>query len=161
MAKEKVKGINDWPEAETVLGEIQELNRQMKAEGTKADAKIATIRKDTKVVCDSLKKDITRREAALEDFVVSHKKDMEPLKSKRLAFGKVGVRDEPKFKWPKKNETLITRLKEKGLKKYIKYEPVPDKEGIMAHWKELPLKALGVTRRKLKDVFYLKLNNEE
>jgi phage host-nuclease inhibitor protein Gam len=160
MAKKISKAtIKDWQEAEAKLGEIRRLTIEIALEKDNADLLIQKIRDRKKEKIDLLGNQGKKLLKDLEVFCSQNKKDMLPLKSKKVEYGRMGFRDQPKFKYPKAALTLINRLKQLGLKKYIKVKETPDKEAISTHYKKLPLKELGVTRKVEKDVFYIEFSD--
>jgi phage host-nuclease inhibitor protein Gam len=154
--------INSWDDLETKLGAYRRIELTATSLATEADTEIQAIKER---LGKALKKNDEEKPElfdAIQDFVQVHREDIAPAKSRELRFGVVGFREEPKFTWPKKNEVLIQRLKELKLKGYVKAVPAsekPDKEGIMAHWKDLDLAKLGVSRTS-PEFFFIKIKTE-
>jgi phage host-nuclease inhibitor protein Gam len=154
--------ITSWEQAEDVLEAIADLNRVDRENRLRADEDRAAIDSHLKFCLSETKAELGPMLARLEAFVRAHAGDMLPAKSRRLRFGTVALRDEPQFSWPKKLDTLVQRLREKGLTKYlVPQEPAVDKRGIMAHWEQIPLADLGVKRTVSSNVFIVKFPEED
>ena len=153
--------IRSWDEAEAVMGKIAGIDLECGEARQLADLAIKQVKDKLKFELDGIGAGRDGLVGDLEDFARGNQADLAPLKSKRLRYGILGFRDEPKFIWPKKLDTLLTRLKELKLKAYIRVKEEPDKQGIMAHHEQLDLKALGVKRLVEPDVFFLTLDGEK
>jgi phage host-nuclease inhibitor protein Gam len=153
------KQITGWDQAEDMLKIIAMLDSRASKIRAEADEEINQVRGKLKVRIHNIETQRDQAVSLLEEFCEEHREDMLPQKSRKLRFGIIGFRKHVTFSWPKKNETLVKRLKELKKNDYIRIKEEPDKQGIMAHHEKLYLKALGVTR-KVEEEFYYELNKE-
>ena len=153
--------IKSWEDCEREMAVLADLDLAARKIQQAADAQIKTVRDGLKADLDAIAKKAAPAEAKIEEFARANIRDLAPLKTWKCRFGRVSFRDVPRFKWPKTNDLLIQRLKEKCLTAYVKIEEVPDKAGIAAHYQDLDLAAIGVKRTVARDEFKLEIAVEK
>ena len=155
--------IESWDAAEKLLALVADCELEAQSLQLAADEKKKEI---ASLLADGLAKVKAKREeleGLLEKFARAHRAEIGPGKCRDLVQGRIGFRNEVKYKWPRALDTLLDNLRAQDLDVYIKTPPAvstPDKQGVMAHHEELDLKALGVKRLVIEDVFYVDLNIE-
>lgn len=152
--------INNWDGVNQALRGIADQERQIEQIKSYAEQKISEIRARMKNSSEACSNIIATQSALVEEFVAAHRGELDPgAKSKKLTFGMVGFRNETKLSWPKKSETVLERLKQKGLEAYIRVKEEIDKAGIFAHRQSLPLDDLGI-KEKTEESFFIDLKKE-
>ena len=97
--------LADWTDAEAALGKLAKLDAQAQEQKAKADEEINQVKGRLKTKLDSLEEQREIIEEKLREFAEERKAEFVKPKSRRLRFGTIGFRRQPKFSWPKKNET--------------------------------------------------------
>lgn len=154
--------IQDWEQANAVLAELGELERQKTTEETRAakliDGINAELTERTRPLCD--RRELLERR--LEAFVTAHRPDLNGKKSRNLNHGTVGFRQSVKLDLEADEADVIQAIVEGDIfdaESVLRQKVSLDKVQL-ATYSDEDLASIGAVRR-IEDRFYYKVRVRE
>lgn len=163
MVRSKVSdpiGISTWEEADDLLGQIAERQREVERIRLDLDTRIATMKNNAQIAAKEHEAFIRAGEKRLAMFARLHEADFGRNRSRRLTHGTVGWRASTRVKFLLGETDVISRLMRLGHTECVTVKaPTVDKNAVRRLSTE-DLEAAGITL-DTKDGFYWESDEAE
>jgi phage host-nuclease inhibitor protein Gam len=161
--KPKIERLTSWEDADLLLAEIAELERQQSEVLAKMQQAIDDAKLEAKDAKEIAVAKIAEKVAQIQDYAESHRSELGDRKSKELTFGQLGWRSSKTLTLPRDPQKLadiIEQLIEKDMSDcVVKLTPTISKEKLR-EYEDDKIKALGITVTK-KDAFWIETKREK
>lgn len=156
MARSKVAdpvGIASWEEADVLLGQIAERQREVERIRLDLDSRIATMKNNAQIAAKEHEAFIRAGEKRLAMFAQLHEADFGRSRSRRLTHGTVGWRASTRVKLLLGEADVISRLMHLGHADCVTVKPPTVDKNAVRRLSEDELDAAGI-RLDTRDGFY-------